>query len=280
MPDYSSLSREELIERLHQSQRPTLERLSLVPSPPRQNGQQIYMGAPSEADLATINQLTQTSDPANSWMVIPYLASDNFLNYNYRTWSKNTLEQMSQRYKGSPHILNHAIDKAESQVGFIIDAQLYSDASPSDEIVNASIFGAENSKIASQDSYTWLCLKAAVRADTPFADAAMYRRANACSTGFWLYEPRTICPDCSEAMGREVEFEEVEQSTDKKGREVYSSVCPHTPISLMNLALWAYYGEGEPPLWSSYVIKDGRVDVIELSSCVDGALPATGIIRS
>lgn len=283
MPDYQSLSRAQLIEALEHREESAATfvtpMLRLIGSP-AQDGTNIYIGNPNPDDLASINKLTGRNDPAEEWTVFPFLASDNILNYNYRVWSANTLEQMERGYIGANLILNHDSGNVESSVGFIFDAKLYQDNNPSEEILNASIFGEVNKTITDQDGYKWLLLKGAVQSGTAASEAGLYRRAQACSTGFWLYDQRTICPDCSKSYGREVEFEEEAMFATTDGKEIVQPLCPHLPITLTNLMIWDEYGQGPDPLWSSYVIKDGKVDVIELSLCVDGALPMAGIIRS
>lgn len=278
--DYSALSKEELIAKLENSRRPDVSRLTPIAAP-TQDGKNIYIGHPTSSDLEVINSMAATEQLATQWRVIPFLASDNFLNYNYRVWSANTLTQMGQKYAGSPLILNHDISDVASSVGFIFSSQLHTDDAVSDQILNAGVFGEMNKAIAAKQNYNWILLKTAVEVDSPFDRAAMSRRVQNCSTGFWLHDSKMYCPDCSEQHGRDVEFTEQTVSKDAKGREHKAYTCPHTPISLLNLAIWNWYKEDgeEEPNWSSYVIKDGLVDPIEHSAVVSGALPAAQIIR-
>lgn len=288
--DVSSLSRDELLSLSKGELVEAMKELSAMPeiaplqvmSAPKRNDSSIYMGNPNPADLATISRLTGQQEQAENWRIVPFLASDNFLNYDYRVWSLNTLRQMAEQYVGASLILDHDIGSAESSVGFIVGSQLFRDDTPSKDLTGASIFDEQNSAIAQREGYHWLCLKGAVEVGTPFDEAVLKRRAQGCSTGFWLYEQRMICPDCSVEHGREVEFEEVTVATDSKGKTFTRNTCPHTPLSLFNLYIWSEWRneDDEEPNWSSYIIRDGLVNVVELSSCVSGALPATGIIRA
>ncbi|MEO1522822.1 MAG: hypothetical protein AAFU78_18870, partial [Cyanobacteria bacterium J06633_2] len=70
--------------------------------------------------------------------------------------------------------------------------------------------------------------------------------------------------------GREVDFYE----KDKEG----NYICPHMPPTPWNRWLASYFGDDDIN-WSDYYILDGASDEVELSFCVEGALPAASVLR-
>jgi hypothetical protein len=240
----------------------------------------IYSGMPNDKDLATIKRLTGEDSEPEEWSIYCYRASDNLLHGDESTWHPNLLRQMADKYVGYNFMIDHNWGSSDAVMGFVVESKLYETRNPSDAIMNAGTFGEINKQIiSSQGKYQWLMLKVAVPAGSSFDMAAKQRRTQFCSTGFFVYNRRTICPDCSAEMGREVEFTEMEAVETKNGTE-YRAMCPHLAPSPFLRMLFKIYGKPDrQPNWAMYSTMDGDLKPVELSACVSPMLPACGILR-
>jgi hypothetical protein len=240
----------------------------------------IYSGMPNVKDLASINRLTGEDYAAEEWSIYCYRASDNLLHGDESTWHPNLLRQMADKYVGYNFMIDHNWGSSDAVMGFVVESKLYETRNPSDAIMNAGTFGEINKQIlSSQGKYQWLMLKVAVPAGSSFDMAAKQRRTQFCSTGFFVYNRRTICPDCSAEMGREIEFTETEKIETKTGTE-YRSVCPHlAPSPFLRMLFKIYARPDQQPNWSTYSTMDGDLKPVELSAVVSPMLPACGILR-
>lgn len=226
---------------------------------------------PTTAQLSTINELIGRESSAEEWLIVPYMASNNFVDVDYRRWHKNALVGMGLTYKGRPLILDHAWGNSDKTVSFIFDAKLVTDEQTSNSILNAGGFAKFNKQILKNEGYVWLYLAAAVAKTSDAADAIMNRQYQDCSTGSDLQGAYMICPNCSEVKGREVTF------TERDKNDEY--ICPHDiPSRFMHRIAQVY---GIDANFADYATLNGvHHEAVELSNCIRGALPAAGILRN
>lgn len=244
----------------------------------------IYNGTPSAEDLETINRLIGETTTAEEWSIWCYRASDNFVRHNEAVWHPNLLDQMAAKFVGQNFMIDHLWDDSQAIMGFVIEAQRFSDPNPGEEIINASVFGDVNRQILRDyGSYEWLMLKVVVPAGSAFDEAAKTRRTQFCSTGFFLYNESILCPDCTMNHGRPVEFLERKPAKTKAGISTdadWDLTCPHVPPSPWLRSMVKEHGDpSNQPNWASYSIYNGDLKVVELSGCASPSLAAAGIIR-
>jgi predicted RNA-binding Zn-ribbon protein involved in translation (DUF1610 family) len=169
-----------------------------------------HIGAPTDDQLVKINACLGRSTTAAEWSVVPMLASNNMLSRSWRKWHSNVLMQMANAYAGAVFMLDHEWEESEDNIGFIFDSALVRIPNPGESLY-VSVGKTEcNQKIMAQEGYLALyCWGAIATSQNTVIDAVAERRLNGCSTGGLLNNPRFVCPNCTEKMGREVEFEEV-----------------------------------------------------------------------
>lgn len=232
-----------------------------------------HIGEPSSTQLAKIQQMTGIESDASEWLVVPYLASDNFVDKGYRRWHLSSLAQFAAGFVGRENILDHNWYEVDSGIGFIFDALLIQQDDCDEETLSGYNFGEYNRKILEKEGYCWLYLCAAIPAQSETADKIRKRIYNDCSTGSSLESPFMLCPNCSEQKGRDVSFWE----RDKNG----DYVCPHLVPTKWGKTFVSMYGSGEPePNWADYAVLGAAVNKpVEHSLCRSGALPAARIIR-
>jgi hypothetical protein len=231
----------------------------------------LHIGEPTAVQLKKINALLGGEETeAKDWLVVPYMASNNLVDHDYRRWHISTMFQFATQFIGKPNILDHSQYKAESGVGFIFQALVVQDKTAPAAVVNGGGFGKLNKKIIAEEGYVWLYLASAIPAGTEAATRIKARRYNSCSTGSLVKDPFLVCPNCSAEKGREVTFYE----TTEDGKYV----CPHLVPSSWAKQFVAMYDEKVN--FADYAIFGGLTnEPVEHSICVAGALPAAQIIR-
>lgn len=227
----------------------------------------LHIGTPSDTQFKKIQALTGVESSPEEWMVVPLHASNNLVDLGYRRWHKNVLEQMANTFVGRPHILDHEWYDSEYAVSFIFDCQLVT-SEPTDELLQMGGFEEYNKKIVEKEGLHWVFMNVAVSKNHDAAEAIASRRYNDCSTGSILTNPKYICPNCSEDLGRDVSFHE----KDDNGRYI----CPHMIPS--RFAFWLY--DGDDVKFADYAILNAdHHEAVEISSCIRGALPGASVIR-
>ncbi len=228
-----------------------------------------HIGTPSKSQLKRINKLVGRETESEEWLVVPYHASNNFVDLDYRKWHPSALVQMGSTFIGRPLLLDHQWGNSDKAVAFIFDSKLVSEQ-PDKETLNKGGWSKFNREITKSEGYQWLYLCAAIAVNSPAAKLIQDRAYNDCSTGSILRQPYLVCPNCSKKQGREVEFNEI----DEKGEVI----CDHMVPSQFMLYVNEAYDLGWK--FADYsILGAGHHEAVELSNCNRGCLPAASVIR-
>ena len=234
-------------------------------------------GVPTDAELAKIVELTGCKSEAGDWLVVPFMASNCFINSSLRRWSTSTPYQMGSTAVGRPLIKDHNLRDSDEALGFICSANVVIDREVSDKILNGDGYGEYNKEILDREGFVWLHLVAAIPTNSEGAEAVRSRKFSDCSTGTKLEMPDMTCPDCEKVHGRQVSFFETQR--DSKGRE--SLTCPHLiPDPWMQSLMHMHNIPEDEYNFASYAILGGmKHELMEHSVCNKGALSAARILR-
>ena len=228
--------------------------------------------SPTASQVKVINQLIGWESSADEWLVVPYMASNNLVDFDYRRWHRDAIVGMGLTFKGRPLIFDHAWGDSEKAAAFIFESKLVTEESTTKDILNGGGFAKFNREIIKDEGYIWLYLAAAVPKDSDTAEAILSRRYNDCSTGSMLRQPTLYCPNCSKQKGRMVSFYEKDKNDDY--------VCPHLIPSNFMFYLVSMYGIDDAE-FADYAILSGEYhEAVELSNCNRGALPAASVLRA
>ena len=227
---------------------------------------------PTSAQLRKINEMVGWTSSAEDWIIVPYQASNNLVDFDYRCWHRDAIVGMGLTYPGRPLIFDHAQYDSEKSAAFILESKLVTDESTDKKTLNGGGFGKYNREIIRDQGYIWLYLSAAVPVHSDTAEGILSRRYNDCSTGSILRGAILYCPNCSKDKGREVSFYEKDKNDEY--------VCPHLIPS--NFMFWLVEAYGiEDADFADYAILTGNYhEAVELSNCNRGALPMASIWRS
>ena len=229
------------------------------------------MGEPSDKEFREIQRLTGIESSPEDWFIVEAYASDNLVDRGRMRWHPNVLSQMSKQFAGRPAICDHKWS-ADSSKGFLIFPELCQEQSLDSATANLAGYGKFNRKIAKDEGYQWLKVTIVLPVTSNAANAVKSRTYNDLSTGTLLNNVRHICPNCSEAMGREVDFYE----RDEDG----GWVCPHLIPTSFILWMDSMGFLDEDVQIADYCTLDGVNDCIELSFVTAGQLPAASVIRA
>lgn len=235
-----------------------------------------HIGEPSPKQLSMINKLIGRESEASEWLVVPFMASNCNPDYSLRAWHRDTPIKLGLTAIGRPILLDHLWGDSRAAVGTIFDAKAVVDYEVSDEILDAGGFRELTEEIVKTEGYRWLYICAAIPRNSETADNIRNRIHSDCSTGSTLSSPYMICPTCSKEHKRDVSF--YEKVKGIKGEEF---LCNHLIPSKAMFDMIALYGEEDAEYnFAPYCILGGdRNEMIELSICNRGALPAASIIR-
>lgn len=233
----------------------------------------LYMGVPTDEDLAKINEMVGWNSTADQWFVFSALVSDNLMHLSWpMAWHLNVLRGIAKQLPGETLLTDHesSVDNAQ---GFWLRTLMTRDDNPTDEELDT--FGnleLNKSRIEGQGVISVYAL-GVIPADNEKAIAAIKSRSyQDVSTGSLLKDVRHICPVCSERYGKEVEY------LDKW--EDGSNMCPHelpTPIMKI-LAEWGWLGENV--VFMPYAIVDAEAQYhLETSFVYCGNLHKAQIVR-
>ena len=236
-----------------------------------QMGIDTHIGEPSPAQLERICKMTGKEWEASDWMVIPFMASNNLVDYNYRRWHIDCLAKMALTYMAKPLMFNHELWNVEDSEGFFFDVKLILGDEADEETRNGGEFGEENDEILEQEGYCWLFLCAAVPADSKAAEVIGRRKANDFSTGSLGSKPIYFCPDCEKEQGRPVSAFE----RDEEGE----FVCRHLIPSRWSINYASLFGM-KVERFSRYItFYCHNNEAMEGSIVGKGALPKAGVFR-
>ena len=229
----------------------------------------LHIGAPSAKQTDLIQEFVGREIDPEDWVVVPYMASNNFIDFGYRRWHLDILVQMAKGFPGRPLLLDHDWYESDKAVAFLFDAKLVKDLEVSDETLNGGDFAEFNQQILDEEGYVWLYLCAAIPKNEDDAQAILNRKFNDCSTGSILKNPRLICPNCTAEKGREIGF------FDRDKNDEY--ICPHLVPS--NFMFWLMEGREDVQFADYAILTAEHHEAIELSNVNRGALPAASVIR-
>lgn len=192
-------------------------------------------------------------------MTCSFIASDNLLSYSNAVWGVNELDTMAKYYCGKPMLPDHDDMRVLGTMGFIYDAVVVKtdiyipiDADNPRELIK------EEKDIVKRDGHIRLMLSAAFPASSIICDLIRYRQVSDVSTGVFT-KGISRCPLDGTLFN--------EYAVCEKGH-----IMPH-PYILM----FADLDEEEKKKLAPYYIREGVVDVQELSFVVDGNLPDASI---
>lgn len=241
-------------------------------SPQQMSQMSMKMGQPSTEQLAKINSYTgNDSDPAD-WFVFWCRASDNFVNRSGRKWHMSILQQMASDYPGQSLLFDHEWESSEDAIGFIFDSQLVVTPNAPNDCIQSPGRTALNQQILADEGYACVYTACCVKADQMQAvvQGIQDNRLNDVSTGGLLSGIKTICPNCSKALGRDVTFNE---------RNGKGYTCPHLIPSMWSALFYDDDMDEDEVGYADYLILDGIHDTIELSLVNSGNLPAASVMR-
>ncbi|MEM8894173.1 MAG: hypothetical protein AAGC88_06330, partial [Bacteroidota bacterium] len=96
--------------------------------------------SPTASQMRTINQLVGWESSADEWLVVPYQASNNLVDFDYRRWHRDAIIGMGLTFKGRPLIFDHAWGDSEKAAAFIFESKLVTEESTSKDILNGGGF--------------------------------------------------------------------------------------------------------------------------------------------
>lgn len=219
-----------------------------------------------EVVQAYLQNIESSENQSEDYEYFTFMASDNLINFSYRKWSTEILNQMAKNHANIPLILNHEWDAVETTLGYCTKSWI----EKSENLPNSysQVPGMEkfNKKIVEKEGLHNLYLKFAVpkhlELEIKHLKTGIY---NFVSTGGLLLKPEFVCPNCTELRGEKTTFTQ----KDKKG----NYVCPH---AMPHPWLFQYFDEDELADMeiADYVIIDGDYSPSELSLVVAGNYPS------
>lgn len=233
------------------------------------------LGEPTEAQLKQIIKLTGTLSEPKDWLVVNFHSSNNIIDLQQRRWSADVLLQMGLDSIGSVILCNHLWQDVEASRGFIFSSAIVTDRDVSEDMLKGAGFEDLNREIVREEGLVWLHQSAAFPANSETANAITQRVFQKVSTGSILHDPVLICPTCSREHGRDVSF--MDTTVDAKGNLSY--LCPHlvpSPILRQIIPPDEYEQMNFAP-FATLTARDSSF--VELSLCVQGCLPAAGVLR-
>lgn len=231
----------------------------------------MYMGKPTEADDALIQQMT--GYPVRGFVFWACI-SDNLLQLSWpMAWHLNILSGIADQLPGEVILKDHrgSVDAAQ---GFWVRTLMTRDGSPGDSEMDT--FGnleLNRQRIADTGLVKVYAMGFLPESNANAIEAVKTRRYQDLSTGSLLKGVRHICPVCSDRYGMEVE------AYDKW--EDGSAMCPHTvPTPLMVMfAEWGWFDEDI--VFMPYTIVDAVSQYHDETSFVYcGNLHQAQIVRS
>ena len=243
-----------------------------------ENGIRNQIGFPNKYELDLISKLTGNVYTSTDWTMVPFMASNNLVDYGLRRWHPSSMLQLASTAVGRPLLVDHDMANSYAAKGFIVDAKVVRERTVEDRIIDGGGHRGYNQEIIQNEGYIWLFLNVAIPTGSDTAKTLNDRIHNDCSTGSKLDKPIFICPDCSAKYNRDVSF--YENRKDSKGAIVYT--CDHLIPSPWMLDMCNAEGIDVTAFnFSRYCTLGGeRHELLEHSICNRGALPAASCLRS
>ena len=181
-----------------------------------------YWGSPDAEDLKVINQYTGQNWNSEDWFLFAGLASDSFLwSSSLSVWHLNVLRNMAKDFPGKSLMLDHSSYAQQETKGFVLRTALVKSEKASPGVTNHLGRGPLNAKTVKRNGgYFRVYLQMAVPAhEVELIDRIKSRQSEYLSTGTYAPDAVKICPNCSDAAGKDIPF----FAKNDQGK----FICPH-----------------------------------------------------
>lgn len=207
---------------------------------------------PSSSDLALINRFQPSGLPevtAVDGLVASFLVADNMVDRSFARWTVDSLRQLKKSSTNIPLLLDHDVTSVMKVQGLVFNSLIAENRSPSYEYTDTSVNTKINRKIAREEGYVALVLRAFIPNNSGLIDRLRFGVGKV-SLG---YSYKDIgCPLCK------ISF--------------YDEKCPHKiPLS---------YADTTEPGFAPYRNKLLPIEATEFSLVVEPNLPGAGIVQN
>lgn len=204
----------------------------------------LYWGEPTEADLASIQQMTGFDSSPSDWFMVALRCSDNLLwTTQDACWHTSVLISMAKQLPGESLMVDHESSEVDATKGFFLRSLVTSSNSAPLSVIESMGKGKYNrDRITQSGGWIQVYLMAAIpTTEAELISRIKNRQIQDVSTGSFLNGIQSICPHCTQKHGRDIGF----YDRDADGR----LICPHD----------------EPTPFHKMLVNEGWIDETEVN---------------